>query len=418
MAVYCIQGQRMLHGQIHVQGSKNAALPILAAAVLNSGITRLNHCPRITDVEDMCRILELLGCTTRWVEDCLEIDSSTLECVELPVRYAAKVRASVVFMGALLARCQKVCLPYPGGCTIGQRPVDWHLKMLEAMGASVTLTESEIICSCEGLTGTRLTLPFPSVGVTENLIMAALGAKGDTTIINAAKEPEIIELCHFLNDMGAYIMGMGTGTIMIQGQPALKDVTYTLGADRIVAGTYLMAAAATGGCVELTGVRSGDLRAVIDVLVHMGCGVVMKRDSVKLIAPEVLLPVELVETRPFPGFPTDLQSQLMVLLTRAEGRSCISENIFEERFKIVNPLKSMGARIEINASQACIYGPTPLRASQVTACDLRGGAALILAGMIARGETIVRDSAYILRGYEDIARDLNALGGKVRLEVS
>ncbi len=414
MASLEIHGGNSLMGEIRVQGSKNAALPILSACLLARGVTKLYNCPKILDVYNMIKILENMGCHTQVEDDCVVIDTSPDLSGIISEEDAASMRSSVMLMGAVLGREKYVYLPWPGGCCIGKRPVDLHLNALEKMNVSVEVEETGFCCKTTGLTGADIDFPYPSVGATENVILAAVLARGTTTIRHAAKEPEIVDMCLFLNQMGAQIHGMGTSQIIIHGVKALKSISYTVMADRIVAGTYLAAAAATGGNVLVYDIDEKDIRSTLDALANMGCGIIVQKRQVRVIAPQMILPLESIHTQPFPGFPTDMQSQIMVCLLAARGESTIYENIFEDRFKIVPQIRKMGADVLINENKAVIRGVSALHGSNVCAGDLRGGAALVIAGLMAEGDTKVDGSIYIERGYQDICGDLTSLGADIR----
>lgn len=413
MASLVVGGGISLKGDIYVQGSKNAALPMLAAAVLNRGTTKLYHCPAITDVAYMLKILESLGCRTETGKNYVMIDSSQMSVRDISPEYAARMRSSVFLMGAVMGRFKEVSLPYPGGCVIGKRPLDIHLAAFEKMGIRTLVTEERIFCKAPKILGARHKLRYPSVGATENIIMASVLADGMTVIENAAKEPEIIELCLLLNKMGADIHGMGTGKLTVYGVKKLNDAEYMLPSDRIVAGTYLAAAAATAGDVQVSGIWAHDLKSVLQVLAEMGCGIIVQNKRVRVIGPQILNHVESIYTRPFPGFPTDMQSQMMACLCTAKGVSQMTETVFEDRFKTAGELKKMGADILIENNKAVIRGVSNLKGAKVKAWDLRGGAALVIAGLAAEGDTIINDSIYIKRGYEDICADLNMLGARI-----
>ena len=413
MTSLLVSGAHGLKGDLRIQGSKNAALPMLAAALLNRGTTKLYHCPKIADVDCMLDILKSLGCEAKWEEGAVRVDSSQADSWDIQKIYGARMRSSVFLMGALLARFGEVSLPYPGGCVIGRRPLDFHLAAFERMGCIVSVDNERISCRAKRLEGTNHKLPYPSVGATENIILASVMAAGMTSIENAAKEPEIIELCLLLNKMGADIHGMGTSKITIYGVHCLKDTEYMLASDRIVAGTYMAAAAVTAGDVRLWDVWAHDLKAVLQVFAEMGCGIVIQNKRVRLIGPQILDCVDSIYTRPFPGFPTDMQSQIMACLCTAKGISHITETVFEDRFKTAGELTKMGADILIENNRAVIRGRRTLYGTKVQAKDLRGGAALVIAGLSAEGDTIINDSIYIQRGYEDICRDMQMLGAQI-----
>lgn len=409
-----IEGGRPLSGQVRVQGSKNAALPVLAATILNPGRTVLHHCPRIRDVEAMLDILENLGCKTGWEEDTLWVDAGSLASFTILRNHAERMRSSITLLGSLLGRMRQACIPYPGGCVIGERPINLHLDGLKKMGAEFWESEGQVQARCRELKGDRLVLRFPSVGATENLLLAAVLAKGTTWIIGAAREPEILELCRFLVSMGAKIEGAGSSCIRITGVKRLHDTEYTIVSDRIVAGTYLCAAAACGGEAALSQAPVSQLRGMFPVLWKMGARLYMEGDALVIRAPERCRGVRHIETAPYPGFPTDLQSPLLAALCRARGISTLRENIFEARFKIVEELRSMGAYIRVEGNTAVVEGREHLQGGILTARELRGGAALCIAAACARGSSRVYGCEYIMRGYENVIGDLKNLGVVVR----
>lgn len=413
MTSLVVSGGHSLKGDLRIQGSKNAALPIIAAAILNRGTTMLYHCPKITDVDCMLEILESLGCFVRWGKNGVRIDTSQMEGRDISECFGLRMRSSVFLMGALLARFGEVSIPYPGGCVIGRRPLDFHLAAFERMGCKVDVSKGRIRAAAKELCAAAHKLPYPSVGTTENIILASVLASGMTVIENAAKEPEIIELCLMLNKMGADIHGMGTSKLVIYGVKSLKETEYMLASDRIVAGTYMAAAAVTAGDVQLWDIWAHDLKAVLQVLAEMGCGIVIQNKRVRVIGPHLLGNVDSIYTRPFPGFPTDMQSQMMACLCFAKGISHITETVFEDRFKTADELNKMGADILIENNRARIDGRAALFGTNVYARDLRGGAALVVAGLAAEGDTVINDSIYIQRGYEDIVRDMGILGAQI-----
>ena len=406
-----IRGGHSLHGEIEVQGAKNAALPIIAASVLNNGMVHLRRCPQIMDVHHMLRILQQSGAGIMWDDGDVWIKTDQMDTVAVSSLDAGKMRSSIILLGALLGRGQEVTMPYPGGCTIGARPIDWHIDALRKMNVQIDLKENKIECKTTGLKGNRIELPYPSVGVTENILLAAVLADGVTEIIHAAMEPEIADLCRFLKKSGACIEGEGTERIWIKGVKTLHDTEYTIMADRIAAGTYMAAAAAVGGEIVLKGIHIENVRAVADVLVESGCGLIIYKESIKIIAPSVLLGVKNIQTQPYPGFPTDLQSPAMAVLATIPGVSRIREKIFEDRYKTASWLCKMGAQIQIRDGVAVIYGGQPLTGCTVEAEELRGGAALVIAALAAQGITRIRGCCFIERGYEHICEDLTALGG-------
>ena len=409
-----ICGGQRLSGEIAVQGSKNAALPIIAAAVLHNGEIRIKHCPNIADVKSMMEIITAAGGKAFFERDTLVLNTTNLQPFEIGPEAAVKTRASVLFLGALLSRFQETKLSYPGGCLIGERPIDLHCMVMKQLGAEL-LSLPDAIYAKGDLQGGEITLPFPSVGATENALLAAVLANGQTKIIGAAKEPEILSLCAFLNKAGANITMPAEGTFFIEGVTELHDVEYMLPADRIVAGTYLAAAAATQGNVTLTGMEKEHLAGFLPVLAKTGVHISSGKDFVTVEGQKRLLAVERICTEPFPGFPTDMQSQMLAILTCARGNSQIVEALFEARFLIVEELKKMGACIALQERCATVYGVEKLHGVAVQAKDLRGGAALVLAGLVAEGKTRVDGYSYIVRGYENICRDLTALGAQIRL---
>lgn len=415
-----VQGGHALHGEICIQGSKNAALPIIAGALLHDGITVLHNCPRILDVMYMVQILREMGCRADFEGSSLRIDARGTDSYTVPFGCASMMRCSIVLLGSLLGRFKKAVLPYPGGCTIGARPIDLHLDALRRMNAFIE-EEGEVLNAwTPKLSGTVVELAFPSVGATENAVLAAVLAKGETEIINAAREPEIQQLCEFLEAKGARISGTGTGHLKIQGVASLADSEYELMPDRIVTGTYLLAAAATRGSIVIEKAPVEQLDSFLTVLREAGGRYWMEEPQGKAGRPSLVfdgkgtvLPVAKVETAVYPGFPTDLQSPLMAVLAKADGESIIQENVFENRFQSAGLLNSMGAKISIEGRRARIAGVKELYGKTVSAPDLRGGAALVIAGLCARGSTVISNEHFIGRGYEDITGDLRKLGAKI-----
>ncbi|MBC8543815.1 UDP-N-acetylglucosamine 1-carboxyvinyltransferase [Bianquea renquensis] len=406
-----VRGGYSLHGQVKVQGSKNSVLPILAASVLTADEVMLENCPHILDVETMVEILRAQGCHVMIDGSQIRVRANTMDTVRIPADLVHKMRSSIILMGAVLARMGEVLISYPGGCSIGNRPINYHLKALRRLGYSVEEEHGEIRCSGKAKGGV-INLDFPSVGATENIMLAGVFAEGTVYICNAAKEPEIVDLANMLGAMGARVSGAGTDIITIQGVSRLHGVRYPIIPDRIVAGTYLIAAAATGGSVELTNVRTADLVALLEKLKEMNCTVLDCGTEVSLIAPASLMPTD-IQTLPHPGFPTDLQAPLMTMMTQAAGTSIVRETIFEARYKHVPELIRMGADIAVEGQIAVVRGKTPLKGANVSAMDLRGGAALVLAGLCAEGETQIFQPEHIERGYEHIVEDLRSLGAQI-----
>lgn len=410
-----VVGGSGLFGEVNIQGSKNAILPILAASVLHEGITKLNNCPKIEDVFNMIKILKEIGCVVTWEGHSIIIDATKIESTDVSEEYVREMRCSIILLGALLSREKKVTISYPGGCCIGSRPIDYHLKGLKKLGAKITETNGIICCSATEIIGNDVSFDFPSVGATENIILAAIFSKGTTSIIGAAKEPEIVELCHYLNSLGADISGAGTDRIVINGVTSLHDTEYDIAADRIVAGTYMAAVAGVGGEVTLKGIDYTHLYSVISVMEECGCEIDCQKNSIKIKSNRRPKEIDVIKTYPFPGFPTDMQSQMMSVLSIASGTSIIVENIFEARFNSVNELIKMGANILVEGKVAVIKGVDCLYGAEVLSYDLRGGAALVVAGLMAKGITRINTSGFIERGYEDICGDFKALGANIRL---
>ncbi|WP_058485625.1 UDP-N-acetylglucosamine 1-carboxyvinyltransferase [Defluviitalea phaphyphila] len=416
MGKFYIDGGKRLEGSLRVQGGKNAVLPILAATVLNGDISYIKDCPKILDVSTMINILKSIGCSVKWEGKTLIIDSSTVSSYEVPENLVREMRSSIIFLGSVLGKYKKVIISYPGGCPLGPRPIDLHLKALKQLGVKIKEEHGFIICEASKLTGAKIHLDFPSVGATENIMLAAVLAEGKTVIYNAAKEPEIKDLQDFLNGMGAKVSGASTDIITIEGVKSLHKVEHKVIPDRIVAGTYLIAAAITKGEVKLTNVEPNHIQAIISKLKEVGCKIHEEKNSVYLKAPKNLKSVDIVRTQPYPGFPTDMQAQMMSLLTMTKGTSIITETVFESRYKHVEELMRMGADITLEGRTAIIKGGLDLTGTTVYAKDLRGGAALIIAGLVAKGTTIVEGAKHIERGYERIDKDLNLLGASIRKE--
>ncbi len=415
MKTYIVEGGRKLEGSTYVSGSKNASLPIIAASILNGGITKLYNVPNIHDTKIMLKILEYLGCKTKRNNGKIVIDSKNIKLHEIPEELMREMRSSVIIVGALLGRLKQATFSYPGGCDIGSRPIDLHLKAFEKLGVELEEESGFIRCKSDNIIGTQIQLDFPSVGATENIMLASILAKGETVIANAAMEPEIVDLQNFLNKMGANIKGAGTNNITINGVTKLKDVSYNIMPDRIEAGTLLCAVALTGGKLELKNVVPEHLTPVIHKLEECGCIIKIEKDTLYLQAPKKLKATD-IKTMPYPGFPTDMQSIFASMLSTAKGTSIIVENIFENRYKYVTELNRMGAKITIEGRTAVIKGVRKLSGANVKATDLRGGAALILAGLVAKGKTTIMNIEYILRGYENIEKKLRNLGAKIILK--
>ncbi|MDL2217852.1 UDP-N-acetylglucosamine 1-carboxyvinyltransferase [Christensenellaceae bacterium OttesenSCG-928-M15] len=414
MSKIMVTGGTPLVGEIQVKGAKNAALPILAATLLAKEPVYLYGCPRLSDVENMIALMRSLGCSIRWEEDVLFVDTRSAQQHEMPDHLLKAIRSSIFLLGPMVARFQKATAKFPGGCEIGLRPIDLHIAALKMLGVTINEEKGTLYCSSKGLHGAQIHLDYPSVGATENAMMAAVAAKGDTEIHNAAREPEIIDLQGFLNSLGYRVDGAGTSSIHIVGGRVAGGAKYHIMPDRIVAGTYLCAAALTRGDVAVKGVEAEYLVSVLHKLRECGCKVMTGERYIRVQGPDRPKEIKRLETSPYPGFPTDMQAQMFAVCTAAEGTSMIVENVFENRFKHAAELARMGAECSVSDRTAVIRGVERLYGTDVSAWDLRGGAALILAGLRAQGETIVSNPAYIDRGYESIERDLVSLGADVR----
>lgn len=408
-----VEGGRRLYGELTIQGSKNGVLPVLAATIVCAGECRVENCPHLRDVDASIAILRHLGCCTRWAGDALVVDTTHMDRGEVPDALMREMRSSVIFLGAILARQGEAALSYPGGCELGPRPIDIHLAALRALGAEIEERGGTLRCRAKVLTATEIVLPLPSVGATENVILAACGAAGTTVIYNAAREPEIAELQSFLNAMGAQVHGAGTSIVTVAGSRTLHGGTHYISADRIVEMTYLCAVAASGGEICLHGVDYPQLSPLTAALVEAGCLVENAGMRVSLKSSGGLCAVRPVRTAPYPGFPTDAQPALMAALLKSTGSTVFVENIFENRFRHVGELARMGADIRIAGRVAVVNGVGTLHGASVRCTDLRGGAALVLAGLQAEGVTRVLLPEHIDRGYEGIERDLSQLGASI-----
>jgi len=408
-----IEGGNPLSGTIRIHGAKNAALPILAASLLAEEPVTIRNVPRLLDIDVMLEILRELGCKTRFVDRFITVDASSLSSSHIPEHLMRQMRSSVFLMGPLLARFGEVQLYQPGGCAIGERKIDLHLRGLAALGAEIEEKGSRIVCRAPELRGTEVILDFPSVGATENIMMAAVKARGRTVIIGAAREPEIQDLQAFLNQMGAKVQGAGTDTIVIEGVEKLYGANFAIIPDRIVSGTVMVAAAATRGEVIIEGAQPAHLTSLIHVLRRAGVQIEVSNDIMKVSAHSRPKAVDRIVTSPYPAFPTDLQAQIMALLALADGVSLVKETIFEGRFKHVEELCRMGADIRVDLNNAFIRGVPQLYGTTVEATDLRAGAALVIAGLAAQGRTIVENVHHIDRGYERIEEMFSQLGGDI-----
>jgi len=413
MGKYIINGDKRLVGEVSVSGAKNAVLPILAATVVGGNRSTIFNTPNLRDVDIMEKILLSIGCKVERMDNIMYVDSRNLSNTNIPDELVREMRSSIILMGSMLTRCGETKVSYPGGCEIGPRPIDLHLKALREMGAEIDESHGFLYCHCEKLKGCEIQLDYPSVGATENAILAAVRAKGTTVIRNAAREPEIIDLQNYLNKCGAKISGAGTSIIKIEGVEKFKDVEYTIMPDRIVTGTYMAASALTGGEIIIKNVETNHIQAIVAKLKEAGCLIYNDNSSLKVIGPEKINYIEMTQTLPYPGFPTDMQAQMMAVLSIADGTSIISETVFENRFKHADELIRMGADIKIIGKVAIIKGVKELTGAKVKSKDLRGGASLVLAGLAAKGTTEVENIYHIERGYEDLDENLRKLGADI-----
>ena len=413
--ILTIEGGLPLSGTVSVSGAKNAVLPLLAAAAAKPGVFRLDRCPALTDVDATADILEHLGCAVRRASGVIEVDSRGLCCSRVPRPMMLRLRSSVIFLGALLARCGEARLWLPGGCCIGARPIDLHLRALAQMGAAVEQDGDELRCRCDRLRGGEITLPYPSVGATENLLLAAMGAEGEVTIRNAAREPEVAALARFLRAMGAEVAGEGSAVLRITAPRTPRDAAFTVPPDRIETATYLCALASAGGSIELTDADPSQLFPVIACLRRAGMRIECAGGAIRASCGK-LRAVGCVQTGPYPAFPTDAQAPLMAALLRARGTTCLRETVFEHRFRHVDALRAMGADIEIHGSTARIRGVRALHGADVSATDLRGGAAMVIAALGAAGVSHITQTQHIARGYERLCEKLRGLGAEIRPE--
>ena len=402
-----------LKGRVRISGAKNAALPILAACLLGTEDIYLEEVPELQDVHIMCQVLEALGSEVEVLgKGKLKINSAHLKKYKTPFELMNKMRASFLVMGPLLARMGKTENSLPGGCSIGARPIDYHLKGFRALGAEIHEDLGNITASCDELVGEKIYLDFPSVGATENIMMAAVLAKGETIIDNAAKEPEIVDLSNFLRKLGAKVTGAGTSTIRIVGVDRLGGARHAIIPDRIEAGTFMVAAAITGGDVLVENVITNHIKPVIAKLKESGAEVIEEGENVRVIGRPLPEAID-IKTLPYPGFPTDMQAQFMAYMTQCKGSNVAIETVFENRFMHVEEFEKMGADIKIDGRSAVVIGPKRLHGAHVRASDLRAGAALILVGLVAEGKTHIHDIYHIDRGYEDIEEKFRNLGAVI-----
>ncbi len=414
MDKFIIDGGRRLYGTIRAESAKNSVLPLLAASVLTEEQVTIREVPAITDVLCMVQILRELGAKVTFRGEDVIIDSADACCHEISSALTKELRSSVFMLGSLLTRFRRAVIAYPGGCDIGLRPIDLHLSALKRLGVKIEERDGFIYCKCDVLRGAEIALDFPSVGATENILLAAVKAEGRTVLHGAAKEPEIVDLQNFLNGMGANIRGAGTDVIVIEGVKRLGGVTFLPIKDRIEAGSYLIACAVCGGETEVEGVCGENIRLLLHKLRENGCKIHTKNDKIRIESSGRLKSNRRIETMPFPGFPTDLQAQATALNSGAEGGALIIENLFETRYKYVPELRKMGADIEVNGRNAFVRGVSRLHGATVAAGDLRGGAALVIAALGAEGTSEVLDLSHIDRGYADLQGKLTSLGAKIK----
>ena len=419
MEYIAVSGGRPLAGEVRVHGAKNSALPILAATLLVRGESVVHNCPALTDIQTAVDILSCLGCRVRRTGETVTVDAAHLTGAAIPDELMGKMRASVLFLGALLARQGEASACWPGGCALGRRPIDLHIRAFQALGAQVETRGEHLRLTAARLAGRRLSLPFPSVGATENAMLAAIGAKGVTTVSNAAREPEIVDLQAFLQKLGASVHGAGTSTVVIEGaEEPLHGCCHRILGDRIAAATYLAAAAASGGDIFLRDVDYRHLSTVTGVLRQAGCGLVCRDDGIRLTSDGHLRAVSPIRTAPYPGFPTDAQAVLFGSLVRSSGTTVFVENIFESRYRHVPELVRMGADIRLEGRVAVVCGVDRLHAARVRAMDLRGGAALVIAGLQAHCVTTVEQLLMIRRRYSDLPGDLARLGAHIHTDIT
>lgn len=412
MSSYIIEGGNRLIGEVNISGSKNAALPIMAASILNKGTTIIENAPDIRDVKMMCSILEKLGCDVIRENNKITINATDITSSEIPEELMREMRSSVIIAGALIGRLHECKFTYPGGCEIGSRPINLHLEAFKQLGVELKEENGFIECKTNNLIGSEIVLDFPSVGATENIMLASSLAEGITYIRNVAREPEIKNLQEFLNSMGASVSGAGSNTIVVRGVKSLHDTTFSVIPDRIEAGTYLCMGAITRGEIKLNHVNPEHISLIIHKLKQMNFKIGVSKDTIMLKTHREILSTN-IKTMPYPGFPTDMQSQFVTLLSLANGTSIVVENIFENRFKYVNELIRMGANITVEGKTAIIQGVKKLSPATVSAKELRGGAALIMAALTAEGTSQVCQIEYVERGYEKIIEKLTNIGAKI-----
>ena len=408
-----IDGGYGLHGGIRIQGAKNGALPVLAASVLG-GRSAVRNCPRLTDTDSSLEILRMLGCGAERDGDAVRVDASSVPRCDIPPALMRRMRSSVIFLGAVLARCGRAVVSAPGGCELGPRPIDLHLEAMRLLGAEISQRRGLMYCSCAGrLRGAEIVLPYPSVGATENTMIAAATAKGRTVLVGAAKEPEVVELAEFINSKGGRIDGAGSDAVIIDGVEELGDCEHTCIPDRIAAATFIAAAAATGSELTLYGAEPSHMEAVISAFSEAGCRFRVFDGGFAVTAPERLKAIRFLRTAPYPGFPTDAQALIAAALASADGVSVINETVFAGRFRYLRELARMGADVSAEGPLAVIRGAPFLTGAAAECTDLRGGAALVVAALGARGRSEIRAVGHIDRGYENVEAAFAALGARI-----
>ncbi|WP_027414496.1 UDP-N-acetylglucosamine 1-carboxyvinyltransferase [Aneurinibacillus terranovensis] len=413
MDTFAIKGGVPLYGGLRVQGAKNAALPILAATILAGGSYTIYDVPHLLDIKVMLEILSTLGATYVHKDSTVHVDTTNLTSAYIPHELMGQMRSSIFLMGPLLGRCGEIVLSRPGGCAIGERRINLHFKGLEALGATIVEEEGFIHCKADKLKGNAVFLDYPSVGATENIMMAAVRAEGETIIYNAAREPEIVDLQNFLNQLGARVRGAGSDTIVVSGTKHLHSIDYKVIPDRIVAGTLLLASAITKGEIELHNVNPQHMISLLDITGQCGVEIEYAHDIMKVKSKKDFKAINRIVTAPYPGFPTDMQAQTMAFLSVAQGCSIIKETVFEGRFRHVTELNRLGADIYVDLNTAFIRGVPRLSGATVEATDLRAGAALIIAALAAEGETRVTEAYHIDRGYDTIEKQFSCLGARI-----
>ena len=412
LKILTIRGGRPLSGTVGVSGAKNAVLPLLAATAAHGGVYRLENCPALSDVDATVDILEHLGCRVQRQADVIEVDSRPMRCASIPREEMLRLRSSVIFLGALLARCGRAQLWLPGGCCIGPRPIDLHLSALRALGAGAEQDGARVECRCGRLPGGVVRLPFPSVGATENALLAGMGADGPVTVVNAAREPEVSALAGFLRAMGAGITGEGSGLIRMIPPKEFRSVRFRVPPDRIEAATWLCALASAGGELTVRNVRSDELLPVLDCLRRAGMYIEASGQEIRA-GSGALHAAGTVRTGPYPAFPTDAQALLTAALAKAEGTTWIEDTVFPQRFRHVDALRAMGADISVSGGSACIRGVPRLHGASVEATDLRGGAAMVIAALGAEGVSHISEIRHIFRGYDRLCEKLRGLGAEI-----